>query len=60
MIHVADGLARTQTPPLSHSFDHSPRASDSGSYEGSYEYPEYPTTPLSMPGSPGMVASSYE
>ncbi|KAK3350088.1 hypothetical protein B0T25DRAFT_549773 [Lasiosphaeria hispida] len=36
------------TPPLSHSFDHSANCSDSGSYE-------YPTTPLSMPGSPGMV-----
>ncbi|KAK0708314.1 hypothetical protein B0H67DRAFT_603321 [Lasiosphaeris hirsuta] len=36
------------TPPLSHSFDHSANCSDSGSYE-------YPTTPLSMPGSPGLV-----
>jgi hypothetical protein len=36
------------TPPLSHSYDHSANCSDSGSYE-------YPTTPLSMPGSPGMV-----
>ncbi|KAK3333720.1 hypothetical protein B0T19DRAFT_459078 [Cercophora scortea] len=35
------------TPPLSHSFDHSRACSDSGSYE-------YPTTPLSMPGSPNM------
>jgi hypothetical protein len=35
------------TPPLSHSFDHSTNCSDSGY--------EYPTTPLSMPGSPGMV-----
>ncbi|KAJ9151224.1 Transcription factor bZIP [Pleurostoma richardsiae] len=35
------------TPPLSHSFDHSTTCSDSGY--------EYPTTPLSMPGSPGMV-----
>ncbi|KAI0129586.1 hypothetical protein BJ170DRAFT_281055 [Xylariales sp. AK1849] len=33
------------TPPLSHSFDHSANCSDSGY--------EYPTTPLSMPGSPG-------
>ncbi|KAK4107982.1 hypothetical protein N656DRAFT_772198 [Canariomyces notabilis] len=37
------------TPPLSHSYDHSTACSDSGSYE-------YPTTPLSMPGSPGMVS----
>ncbi|GAB1315885.1 hypothetical protein MFIFM68171_06095 [Madurella fahalii] len=36
------------TPPLSHSYDHSAACSDSGSYE-------YPTTPLSMPGSPSMV-----
>ncbi|KAK0617428.1 hypothetical protein B0T14DRAFT_568925 [Immersiella caudata] len=36
------------TPPLSHSYDHSANCSDSGSYE-------YPTTPLSMPGSPGLV-----
>ncbi|KAG7140306.1 hypothetical protein HYQ45_003008 [Verticillium longisporum] len=35
------------TPPLSHSFDHSANCSESGY--------EYPTTPLSMPGSPGMV-----
>lgn len=34
------------TPPLSHSFDHSPNCSDAGY--------DYPTTPLSMPGSPGM------
>ncbi|KFH44144.1 hypothetical protein ACRE_051010 [Hapsidospora chrysogenum ATCC 11550] len=34
------------TPPLSHSFDHSANCSESGF--------EYPTTPLSMPGSPGM------
>ncbi|EAQ85021.1 hypothetical protein CHGG_09035 [Chaetomium globosum CBS 148.51] len=37
------------TPPLSHSYDHSTTCSDSGSYDA------YPTTPLSMPGSPGMV-----
>ncbi|KAK4237691.1 hypothetical protein C8A03DRAFT_15801 [Achaetomium macrosporum] len=37
------------TPPLSHSYDHSAACSDSGSYEA------YPTTPLSMPGSPGMT-----
>ncbi|KAK1590537.1 uncharacterized protein LY79DRAFT_212655 [Colletotrichum navitas] len=36
-----------QTPPLSHSFDHSANCSDAGY--------EYPTTPLSMPGSPGMA-----
>ncbi|CCC06616.1 hypothetical protein SMACR_00641 [Sordaria macrospora] len=35
------------TPPLQHPYDHSASCSDSGSYE-------YPTTPLSMPGSPGM------
>ncbi|KAL7621912.1 hypothetical protein AAE478_007412 [Parahypoxylon ruwenzoriense] len=34
------------TPPLSHSYDHSANCSDAGY--------EYPTTPLSMPGSPGM------
>ncbi|KAK4157060.1 hypothetical protein C8A00DRAFT_12050 [Chaetomidium leptoderma] len=37
------------TPPLSHSYDHSAACSDSGSYDA------YPTTPLSMPGSPGLV-----
>ncbi|KAF9875995.1 hypothetical protein CkaCkLH20_06441 [Colletotrichum karsti] len=35
------------TPPLSHSFDHSANCSDAGY--------EYPTTPLSMPGSPGLI-----
>ncbi|PHH74443.1 hypothetical protein CDD83_4571 [Cordyceps sp. RAO-2017] len=35
------------TPPLSHSFDHSATCSETGY--------EYPTTPLSMPGSPGML-----
>ncbi|KAK4666052.1 hypothetical protein QC763_407250 [Podospora pseudopauciseta] len=35
------------TPPLSHSLEHSAACSDSGSYT------EYPKTPLSMPGSPG-------
>lgn len=34
------------TPPLTHSFDHSANCSDAGY--------EYPTTPLSMPGSPGI------
>ncbi|KAI1399547.1 hypothetical protein F4819DRAFT_464592 [Hypoxylon fuscum] len=34
------------TPPLSHSYDHSANCSESGY--------DYPTTPLSMPGSPGM------
>lgn len=37
------------TPPLSQSYDHSAACSDSGSYEA------YPTTPLSMPGSPSFV-----
>ncbi|KAL2176232.1 uncharacterized protein P884DRAFT_203972 [Thermothelomyces heterothallicus CBS 202.75] len=38
------------TPPsLSHSYDQSAACSDSGSYDA------YPTTPLSMPGSPGLV-----
>ncbi|KAI1823828.1 hypothetical protein F4861DRAFT_508880 [Xylaria intraflava] len=36
------------TPPLSHSFDHSANCSDAGY--------DYPTTPLSMPGSPGMMS----
>lgn len=36
-----------QTPPLSHSFENSATCSETGS--------EYPTTPLSMPGSPGMI-----
>ncbi|KAH6647643.1 hypothetical protein BKA67DRAFT_578126 [Truncatella angustata] len=35
------------TPPLSHSFDHSANCSESGY--------EYPTTPLSMPDSPGFI-----
>ncbi|POR36453.1 Uncharacterized protein TPAR_03351 [Tolypocladium paradoxum] len=35
------------TPPLSHSFDHSASCSETGY--------EYPTTPLSMPGSPGII-----
>ncbi|KAF7545991.1 hypothetical protein G7046_g9432 [Stylonectria norvegica] len=40
------------TPPLSHSFDHSANCSEAGY--------EYPTTPLSMPGSPpGMLHSQY-
>ncbi|KAL2755869.1 hypothetical protein ACRALDRAFT_2034858 [Sodiomyces alcalophilus JCM 7366] len=38
------------TPPLSHSFDHSATCSDTAY--------DYPTTPLSMPGSPGMVHQS--
>ncbi|KAL2136441.1 hypothetical protein VTI74DRAFT_3674 [Chaetomium olivicolor] len=37
------------TPPLSQSYDHSAACSDSGSYDA------YPTTPLSMPGSPGLI-----
>lgn len=39
--------ANPHTPPLSHSFDTSANCSESGY--------EYPTTPLSMPGSPGMI-----
>ncbi|KAF4978301.1 hypothetical protein FZEAL_5274 [Fusarium zealandicum] len=35
------------TPPLSHSWDHSANCSEAGY--------EYPTTPLSMPGSPGLM-----
>ncbi|RGP75656.1 transcription factor bzip [Fusarium longipes] len=35
------------TPPLSHSFDHSANCSEAGY--------DYPTTPLSMPGSPNMI-----
>ncbi|KAI0419322.1 hypothetical protein F5X98DRAFT_334766 [Xylaria grammica] len=35
------------TPPLSHSFDHSANCSEAGY--------DYPATPLSMPGSPGMA-----
>ncbi|KAI2780368.1 hypothetical protein F4815DRAFT_469968 [Daldinia loculata] len=34
------------TPPLSHSYEHSANCSESGY--------DYPTTPLSMPGSPGL------
>ncbi|KAI1208600.1 uncharacterized protein F4807DRAFT_142860 [Annulohypoxylon truncatum] len=34
------------TPPLTHSYDHSANGSESGY--------DYPTTPLSMPGSPGL------
>ncbi|KAI1100101.1 hypothetical protein F4804DRAFT_348842 [Jackrogersella minutella] len=35
------------TPPLSHSYDHSADCSEAGY--------DYPTTPLSMPGSPGLA-----
>lgn len=35
-----------QTPPLSHSFDHSTNVSDAGC--------EYPSTPLSLAESPGQ------
>ncbi|RMJ10948.1 hypothetical protein BHE90_011685 [Fusarium euwallaceae] len=35
------------TPPLSHTFDHSANCSEAGF--------DYPTTPLSMPGSPGLM-----
>jgi len=41
------------TPPLSHSYDHSAACSDSGSYE-------YPSTPLSMPSSPGTVSPQHQ
>jgi hypothetical protein len=36
------------TPPLMHSYDHSATCSEAGY--------EYPTTPLSMPGSPGTMS----
>ncbi|KAL6404708.1 hypothetical protein AUP68_11536 [Ilyonectria robusta] len=42
-----DHQSNPHTPPLSHSFDHSANCSEAGY--------EYPTTPLSMPGSPGMI-----
>ncbi|KAH7151774.1 hypothetical protein B0J13DRAFT_247788 [Dactylonectria estremocensis] len=42
-----DHQSHPHTPPLSHSFDHSANCSEAGY--------EYPTTPLSMPGSPGMI-----
>lgn len=41
------GTGGAHTPPLSHSFDHSADCSEAGY--------EYPTTPLSMPGSPGLT-----
>ncbi|KAH9907354.1 hypothetical protein F4778DRAFT_534251 [Xylariomycetidae sp. FL2044] len=43
--HTSYDHSNPHTPPLSHSFEHSANCSDSGY--------EYPTTPLSMPGSPG-------
>ncbi|KAL7946581.1 hypothetical protein V8C42DRAFT_321104 [Trichoderma barbatum] len=39
------------TPPLSHSYDHSAACSETGF--------EYPTTPLSMPGSPAMIQHQH-
>ncbi|KAJ4858595.1 hypothetical protein T069G_06862 [Trichoderma breve] len=39
------------TPPLSHSYDHSAACSETGF--------EYPTTPLSMPGSPAMMQHQH-
>ncbi|KAG5978109.1 hypothetical protein E4U55_006401 [Claviceps digitariae] len=42
-----DCSSNAHTPPLSHSYDRSTSCSEAGY--------EYPTTPLSMPGSPGMV-----
>lgn len=41
--------AHPHTPPLSHSWDHSANCSEAGY--------DYPTTPLSMPGSPGLIHS---
>ncbi|KAI0477818.1 hypothetical protein GGR56DRAFT_638880 [Xylariaceae sp. FL0804] len=42
-----DAHSNPHTPPLTHSFDHSTNCSESGY--------EYPTTPLSMPASPGTA-----
>ncbi|KAK1244828.1 hypothetical protein MKX08_004457 [Trichoderma sp. CBMAI-0020] len=39
------------TPPLSHSYDHSAACSETGF--------EYPTTPLSMPGSPALMQHQH-
>ncbi|GJN73610.1 transcription factor bzip protein [Purpureocillium lilacinum] len=39
--------SNAHTPPLSNSFDHSASCSETGY--------DYPTTPMSMPGSPGMI-----
>jgi hypothetical protein len=44
----ADPNKQLQTPPLSHSYDHSASCSESGY--------QYPTTPLSMPASPRLLA----
>ncbi|KAI0022911.1 hypothetical protein F4780DRAFT_732159 [Xylariomycetidae sp. FL0641] len=44
--HPYDHHSSPHTPPLSHSYDHSANCSEAGY--------EYPTTPLSMPGSPGL------
>ncbi|SPO02653.1 uncharacterized protein DNG_05326 [Cephalotrichum gorgonifer] len=43
--------AGSHTPPLSQSFDHSANCSESGY--------EYPTTPLSMPGSPPSLSPHH-
>ncbi|KAI8631074.1 hypothetical protein F5Y19DRAFT_21445 [Xylariaceae sp. FL1651] len=43
-----DHHSNPHTPPLSHSFDHSANCSEAGY--------DYPTTPLSMPGSPGRMS----
>ncbi|KAI1388007.1 uncharacterized protein F4822DRAFT_430761 [Hypoxylon trugodes] len=44
--HNSYDHSNPHTPPLSHSYDHSANCSESGY--------DYPTTPLSMPGSPGI------
>ncbi|PHH62558.1 hypothetical protein CDD80_1338 [Ophiocordyceps camponoti-rufipedis] len=46
-MHSSYDASNPHTPPLSHSFDRSASCSETGY--------EYPTTPLSMPGSPGML-----
>ncbi|KAK2613052.1 hypothetical protein QQS21_000981 [Conoideocrella luteorostrata] len=46
-MHTHYESSNAHTPPLSHSYDTSTSCSDAGH--------EYPTTPLSMPGSPGMA-----
>ncbi|KEY70764.1 hypothetical protein S7711_03260 [Stachybotrys chartarum IBT 7711] len=47
-VHNPYDHSNPHTPPLMHSYDHSATCSEAGY--------EYPTTPLSMPGSPGMVS----
>ncbi|KAI1411026.1 hypothetical protein F5Y13DRAFT_65711 [Hypoxylon sp. FL1857] len=48
-VHASNSYdhSNPHTPPLSHSYDHSANCSESGY--------DYPTTPLSMPGSPGLA-----